>query len=132
MFFFQKTSLGYLFNKDITNVVDAKKDFKKTFGVTNAKEFGFSQYVAKEPIIDNRVLLNGNRLFFLEPLEATAMGTYLQTARFYYDYMFNNTSKYQTGLNIREYVNKVQNFILWHYASGSIYNSKFWTHAKNI
>jgi len=128
----QKTSLGYLFNKNITSVVDAKKDFKKTFGVTEAKEFSFNQYVAKEPIIDNRVLLNGNRLFFLEPLEATAMGMYIQTARFYYDYIFNNTSKYQTGLNIKDHVNKVQNFILWHYANGSTYKSKFWNHAKNI
>lgn len=129
----EKTSLGYLFNRDITPIKEAQKDFKKTFGVEDvSKVFRFSQYVAKEAIVDNRVLLNGNKLFFLEPLEATAMGMYIQTNKFYYDYIFNGTSQYQTNLNIKDHVTKVQNFILWHYANGSTYNSKFWKHAQKV
>ena len=49
--------------------------------------FPFQQYVANEPIIDDRVMLNGNKLFFLEPLEATAMGAYINASRYYYDYI---------------------------------------------
>ncbi|MFW9818744.1 MAG: DNA-formamidopyrimidine glycosylase family protein, partial [Candidatus Thorarchaeota archaeon] len=37
-------------------------------------ETSLNQIIKSVKIIDNRVLLNGNRLFFLEPLEATAMG----------------------------------------------------------
>lgn len=27
---------------------------------------------------------------------------------------------------------QVQNFILWHYSKGSIYNTKFWKHSKQL
>jgi len=126
-----KTSLGYIFNDKITTLKEAEKDFKKMFNIeTINKIFPFKQYVSKNPIIDNRVLLNGNKLFFLEPLEATAMAGYIKSIRFYFDYMFNDTTKETTITGIRDYIFKVQNFILWHYSEGSTYNSKFWKYAK--
>ncbi len=128
-----KTSLGYIFNKSITNVDQATKNFKNTFNVKKVnKVFPFKQYVAKEPIIDNRVLLNGNKLFFLEPLEATAMGCYINSARFYFDYIFNNASKEYTSNKIKEYVYQLQDFILWHYSYGSKHDTIFWKHSKNL
>jgi hypothetical protein len=128
-----KTSLGYIFNKDLTSIEDAKKDFMKSFGVEKInKVFPFSQYVAKEPIIDNRVFLNGNKLFFLEPLEATAMGTYINATRFYYDFIFNNVNKKETVFKVKDYINKVQDFILWHYSTGSKYDTIFWRYGKDL
>ena len=35
------------------------------FDVSVTKHVQFKNYVAKEPVIDNRIFLNGNRLFFL-------------------------------------------------------------------
>ena len=128
-----KTSLGYIFNNKITSVKKATKDFKETFKVSKInKVFPFSQYVVKKPIIDNRVLLNGNKLFFLEPLEATAMGGYIKSCRFYFDYIFNNCTKEHTVNNIKNYIIQVQNFILWHYSKGSTYDTKFWKHSKKL
>ena len=125
------TSLGYIFNKDITSVEEAEDDFKKTFKIKKINQvFPFKQYVAKSPIINNRVLLNGNKLFFLEPLEATAMSSYLQCTRFYYDYMFNNFKKEITNELIKDHITKVQDFILWHYSKGSKYKTSFWKHGK--
>ena len=128
-----KTSLGYLFNTNITSTEDAISDFKETFNVENINRvFPFQQYVAKNPIIEDRVLLNGNKLFFLEPLEATAMSAYLRFNRFYFDYIFNNANKELVVHNVYKYVQEIQNFILWHYANGSIYKTKFWEHGQHL
>jgi hypothetical protein len=106
----KKTSIGYLFNNKITSVKKAKANFKKLFGVEKINHvFPFNQYVAKEPIIEDRVLLNGNKLFFLEPLEATAMGSYVKVSQFYYNYI-----------------------ILYHYSNGSIYDTNFWKKAGDL
>jgi len=128
-----KVSLGYLFNDNITSLKEAETDFKNTFHVEKInKIFPFKQYVAKEPIIKDRIFLNGNKLFFLEPLEATAMATYAQSNRYYFDYMFNKCPKIKTINFIHDYVKKLQDFILWHYANGSIYDSDFWSYGKRL
>lgn len=127
------TSVGYLYNDKITEEKEAINNFKKLFnGVKILQTFPFTQYVAKQPIVDDRVLLNGNKLFFLEPLEATAVGTYIDTCKFYWDYIFNNFSKEDTERNVKEYVYKIQNFILWHYKNGSKFNTNFWIYAKAL
>lgn len=128
-----KTSLGYIFNKNITSIKDATKNFKKLFKINKVNHvFPFTQYLAKEPIIDDRVLLNGNKLFFLEPLEATAMGAYIKVCQSYYNYIFNDVSKENTKKQINNMIYKIQEFILWHYSNGSLYNTPFWKHAKHL
>jgi len=130
-----KVSLGYNFNSKITTIKKAEKNFKDIFGVTQVhKHFEFKQYIAKEPISkDERVCLNGNKLFFLEPLEATAIGSYIFVCKFLFDYLFlNNFNKDQANNAIKEYMYKIERFILLHYANGSKYNTKFWTHAKGL
>ena len=127
----KKTSIGYLFNNKITSVKKAKDNFKKLFGVEKINHvFPFNQYVAKEPIVEDRVLLNGNKLFFLEPLEATAMGSYIKVSQFYYNYIFNNQDKKNTRIDIHSWVKQMEQFILYHYSNGSIYDSLFWKKAK--
>jgi len=128
----ERTSVGYVYNKDLTKESDAKKDFTSMFNLEKINHvFPFEQYLAKKPI-DKRVMLNGNKLFFLEPLEATAMSTYINVSKFYFDYMFNDVSQDITQNRIRRYVYQIQNFILWHYANGSIYDTLFWQNAKKI
>lgn len=129
----KKTSIGYLFNNKITSVEKAKANFKKLFGVEKINHvFPFNQYVAKEPIIEDRVLLNGNKLFFLEPLEATAMGSYVKVSQFYYNYIFNNQHKKDIKIDIHNYVKQIEQFILYHYSNGSIYDTNFWKKAGDL
>ena len=81
-----------MYNDTITSLKEATANFKKIFKLAKhnyylgdkVNNFKFKNYLAKEPIQDN-VILSGNRLFFLEPLESTAVGAYLQWARFCYD-----------------------------------------------
>ena len=34
--------------------------------------------------------------------------------------------------DIKKYIRKLQNFILWHYQFGSRYDTPFWNHAKTL
>jgi hypothetical protein len=129
-----RISLGYNFNSGITSIEKAKENFKKYLDVDEIhNDFSYKQYLAKNPIIDNRVFLNGNRLFFLEPLEATAVASYVEWNRKIFDCVIN---KYKTQDQIikefKTYINQIQNFILYHYKNGSIYNTKFWKYAKKL
>jgi hypothetical protein len=129
-----KVSIGYSFNKKITSEKNAINNFKKLFKIEKInKVFDFKQYVAKKAILNNRIFLNGNKLFFLEPLEATAMNTYHVWCRFIWDAIISKTHTLQNSeIRIKEYINKVQNFILWHYSFGSKYETKFWKYAKKL
>ena len=128
-----RTALGYIFNADITSVEEATENFKNLFKVEKIdKVYPFDCYIAQEMVLEDRVLLNGNRLFFLEPLEATAMEGYLNGCRYFWDYIFYGQSKMETQKRIEDYVYKVQDFILWHYGNGSVYDTQFWKHAKEV
>ena len=135
------TSYGYLYNDKITPIKKAAANFKKLFNLAkqgiylNEKvdNFKFKNYVCKKPIIDNRIILSGNRLFFLEPLESTAIASYLKWARFTWDWIIDKKVTPEVITNqFHTYVNQVQNFILWHYMYGSKYNTPFWKAAKKF
>ena len=129
----EKTSIGYLYNTKITSLQKAQENFKQLFNVDDVDHvFPFNQYLAKEPIIEDRVLLNGNKLFFLEPLEATAMGSYVKICQFYYSYIFDDKNKEDTKKLINDWVYKLQDFILYHYYAGSQYKTKFWETARDL
>lgn len=131
---YNTVSLGYMYNSNITTREQAIKNFKKQFKVNHIREsFPFKQYIAKNPTKDNRVIYNGNRLFFLEPLESTSVATYIYWNRVVWDSIIENKyTLHEAGLHIKDYTKKIQNFILWHYSYGSKYKTSFWRHAKKI
>ena len=128
-----KGCVGYLYNSDITSKEDAEKNFLEIFDVEISDYLNFNNYVAKDPVVDDRIFLNGNRLFFLEPLEANALETHLQWARYVLDMVLTKSISMGEGKkNIRDYIEKVQNFILWHYHFGSKYDTPFWEYARTL
>ena len=136
----QTTSYGYLYNDEITSTEEATTNFEKIFslekqGVHQAEisNLKFSNYIAKKPIIDNRIILGGNRLSFLEPLEATAIGASMTWTRQTFDWIINNTTTPDhISQEIINYTHQLQNFVLWHYMYGSKYDTPFWKAAKNL
>ena len=103
------------------------------FDVSVTKHVQFKNYVAKEPVIDNRIFLNGNRLFFLEPLESSSTQTYIEMVRAVFDYYLQGkVSAVHVKEDIRRIYKKLQNFVLWHYQSGSKYDTPFWDYAKTL
>ena len=126
-------SIGYCYNSKITKRKDAEKNFADMFDVEIKDHIKFKNYVAKEPVIDGRIFLNGNRLFFLEPLESTAIQAYTQVARDVFNHYIPGKSNVQSLSNhILSYIRQLQTFILWHYQFGSKYDTPFWEYAKSI
>ena len=126
-------AVGYCYNSTITDKEEAEKNFLDLFDVEITKHLTYNNYVAEDPVIDNRIILNGNRLFFLEPLESTAVEGYCQWNRFVYDSIISNVYGFKTLRNkLDRYITSLQNFILWHYQFGSKYDTPFWNYAKTL
>ena len=126
-------AVGYLYNKSITSKEDAEKNFLEMFDVDITGHLNFNNYMAKNPVIDNRIFLTGNRLFFVEPLESTATASYLYWARFTLDYLVNRKRTLSDICDsYKKYIDRVQNFVLWHYQYGSKYDTPFWKYAKSL
>ena len=54
----------------LTSKEDAEKNMLEMFDVEVTKHLNFKNYVSTKPIKDGRIFKNGNRLFFLEPMES--------------------------------------------------------------
>ena len=143
--------VGYCYNSRISSKKDAENNFLEMFDVDITKHLNYRNYVAKKPVIDGRIILNGNRLFFLDPLESSSTHTYLQWCRILFDVIITkryvkepyrgeegnildpNKFTMQNAIkDIRTYITQINNFVLWHYQFGSKYDTRFWRHAKRI
>jgi len=125
--------VGYLFNDTITDANVATSNFKKLFDVDIIRQLKFKNYVAKNITTDNRVFLNGNKFFFIEPMESTSVETYIQIAKkTYYCIVEKQMPSFFLNGMLRKYVYELQNFILWHYKTGSVYDTPFWTFAQEL
>jgi len=127
-----RVSLGYLFNDTITPPPKAISHFKELFKIDKIKdEFQFKNYIAKEPIINKRIILNGKRLFFLDSLEFTAISSSLTWNREVFDWIIvGGTSPSIITKQLKERISQIQNFVLYHYLFGSKYDTPFWKHCK--
>jgi len=137
----QTTSYGYLYNDEITSTEEASANFEKIFSLANqgiylneeVDNLKFKNYVAKKPIIDDRIILGGNRLFFLEPLESTAVEAYSFWLRKTFDWIIHKaTTPASISQEIITYTHQIQNYIMWHYMYGSKYDTPFWESTKNL
>ena len=128
-----RTSVGYMFNSDITSDNEALDNFAEQFGEHRLLGFrSFHNYMAKNPVIDGRIFMNGNKYFFIEPLEATSVTGYMV--------WIERTLRYiMGGANLKDMVDDNQrdiqenaNFLLYHYAHGSEFDTPFWDYAKGL
>ena len=125
-------SFGYLYNDTITQKNDATSNFKDIFDCEVDFSLSFKNYVAKNFWLDDRVILNGNRYCFIEPLEATSTGLYQQVAKYAWDTIVHGAERKQANNLLLNNVKKTETFILWHYQFGSKYNTPFWDYAKTL
>jgi hypothetical protein len=128
------TSVGYLYNSDITDRAEAEQNFSDLFEPDDIySEFSFRNYVVNEPIIDKRIILNGLRLFFLEPLESTAIALQQRWVRKTFDWIvLRSAAPEDIQAAILAEIRDVENFILAHYLSGSKYDTPFWDFAEKF
>jgi len=130
-----RCSIGYLYNNNITSIEKIKEDVKNIFEEycltprEDTNSFSFKNYYRINNF-EGRVAYNGNASFFLEPLEATSITMM--------NYINNHaieawkTNNFKQNNDIYRYlISSIQNVIMLHYMSGSIYDNKFWNFAKD-
>ena len=126
------TSYGYLYNNQITTKEEATADFIERFNVVPDGHLTFENYLAKSCFYGERTILNGNRLSFLEPLEATSTGFYENVAMTVFGHIARGVDKELCNEQIRKEMMEIQNFVLWHYQFGSKFDTPFWEYAKSL
>tara|TARA_B100001250_G_scaffold414230_1_gene451416 strand:- start:1306 stop:2607 length:1302 start_codon:yes stop_codon:yes gene_type:complete len=127
-------SVGYCYNSEITSKEDAEANFLKQFDVEITKHKKYKNYVATKPVDDEgRIFLNGNRLFFLEPLESTSTQAYLEWAKVVGDSIFLKSQEINRAADdVKGYIHQLERFVHFHYQSGSKYDTPFWDYAKEL
>jgi hypothetical protein len=127
---------GYLYNDTITTKEEAMADiadiFKTTPDKLDLREFAFKPYYAKT-FFDGRILKNGNRALFFEPLEALSGFFYEMALRTVFDF-YSGTMPSIDAVNahLTTLSQNLENFYHYIYHGGSTFNTPFWnTVTKN-
>jgi hypothetical protein len=130
-----RLSHGYLFNDKITKPEQAKENFSKLIGVSvkdlQSIEYEFNSYYSKKPY-KNRVLSNGNKAFFFEPMFANSIMTYDRVNRHFYDFLRSSLSEEQLNESCVKEFKRVKDTIYYTYHGGSLHDTPFWDNAKNL
>tara|TARA_B110000503_G_C7145206_1_gene412617 strand:+ start:1217 stop:2419 length:1203 start_codon:yes stop_codon:yes gene_type:complete len=120
---------GYLYNDTITTKEDAMQDiadiFKTSIDLLDLREFAFKPYYAKT-FFDGRILKNGNRALFFEPMEALSGFFYESVLRTVFDYYNNNLSIDNVNNCLTLMSHDLENFYHYVYHGGSTYDTEFW------
>jgi len=123
---------GYLYNNKITpkeEAVDYLKSIMKDKFNPDLKEFKFKNYYANQ-FIDGRILKNGNKALFFEPLEAIAGVFWNHCNRAMWDVVFNGQTEQEVNDRLKLRAKSYINFIAFIYKNGSKFNSSFWEITK--
>ena len=133
-----RCSIGYIYNKDITSEDEIKEDIQEVIDQYQLKPEGspnkleFSNYYRKENYEDNgRIIHSGNSSFFLEPLEATSVGTMDHIQRVAFDVWSGTTSHQVANFQYTQLLERTELVIMLHYAAGSQFKTDFWEYAQD-
>jgi hypothetical protein len=119
---------GYLFNSKFTSIEDARKSIE----CEEVKHISWEPKYCKKMIQNRFCSYNGNRLMFLEPLQALSLYYYKRFAahicQFVEDKKHENYIKYN-----QKYYKDMFDYQLslaWHYSYGSKHETSFWVDVK--
>lgn len=134
------TSCGYVFNPRISADAEIAEDFTaflcdESPGAWEERgALDFPNYM-RGRLFDGRIFRVGNAAAFIEPLEATAIGTAIVQVRAASDWIARGDPGDPVAceaLNalLRTYICRDSLFIALHYANGSLWDTPFWRHAR--
>jgi flavin-dependent dehydrogenase len=123
---------GYVFNNNYINAEQAKKECENYLGfkVQIAKNIKFEAGALEDVWIGNCCAI-GLSANFIEPLEATSIGTSIQQIFLLMHYIINYNDKEIMTYNkkIKEIVYNIRDFVILHYLINKK-DSKFWKELK--
>ena len=137
------TSCGYIFNGTISADAEVEADFTEFLAEEGVSEWSprgmlnFPNFLHRK-MFDGRTFRLGNAAGFLEPLEATAIGSAIVQTRYAAHWMEAHGPQSSAApddvetLNeaITTYVMRDSLFLAWHYACGSRWDTPFWRYAR--
>jgi tryptophan 7-halogenase len=131
-----RKSYGYLYNDSITTKDHALDDFSKEIGIDKADwqgiEYKFKPFYSKN-VFDGRIMKNGNRAIFFEPISATSIFSYDQANRIFIAYLIGQIKDVETvNKEFTSVAEAVIDIICYFYHGGSNYDTDFWKYAQNI
>ncbi len=124
---------GYLYNDKLTTKEEAIKDIEEIFNKENIelKEFKFNSYHANT-FFDGRILKNGNRAFFFEPIEGQAGFFYEIALRYLVDYVYGQCSVADVNRHLLDAAKDLELFINFIYHGGSKFQTTYWSHISKV
>jgi len=135
------TSCGYIYSADVSEPDEVSADFdgflrsEGVDGTADRKTIRFPNFVRREPF-SGRVFRIGNAAAFVEPLEATAIGTSIAQVRAlthlldaWPDGDVAAAARASYNARIVRFVVRNSLFLAWHYSQGSRYDTEFWRRA---
>lgn len=132
-----RKTYGYMFNDEITSIDDAKKDMASRLNISveeivNSPEFRTYTFVPyyTTRFANKRVLKNGNRALFFEPISATSINQYIATCDLIVQYILNGINEHEANTEFINQSNITEDIINFYYHGGTNYNSEFWKAAK--
>jgi hypothetical protein len=119
---------GYLYNNNYTSEEDACKKISREI----YEKFSWKPRYSKELIKNPWVALNGNRLFFFEPLQALSLHYTITFAEFIASYLDEPTQDNFNRINYDYHYEiwQYQLSLAYHYQFGSIHETEFWKDKK--
>jgi hypothetical protein len=127
-----RTSYGYLFNNNITDTETAKNNFSKQINVSvkdlDNTQYSFKSYYSNNPI-DGRIIKNGNKAVFFEPMFANSLVLYDKINRYFFDYILGIETQDSANKKLTKTFRDVRQTILFFYHKQIKNNSKFWEYA---
>jgi tryptophan halogenase len=129
---------GYMFNDTITTKEEAIADMRTMFPDVsdNPVEYTFKSYYAKK-VLDGRVLKNGNRALFFEPLGASSIYMYVEILEMFTAHLRHmaTANPYSVGKDVNStylnIVHELEELFAFFYHGGSTFNTPFWNFAQN-
>ena len=110
---------------DLSNLVKIKLE------KTDVNDYKFKSYYANK-ILDKRILKNGNRALFFEPLSASSIYLYVEICELFLHHLNKNEKYNESFLNIsfNGLAQSLENMLAFLYHGGSTFDTEFWQYAK--
>src|SRR6056300_360819 len=129
-----RVSIGYLYNENISTKEEVMQDLKEMmaeYGFPQSNQinsFSFNNYYRKENFTE-RVAYNGNASYFLEPLEATSVGTADHINQAVLGMIRHDRPLVSSNAWYINELKATEQMIMMHYLNGSKYKTPFWEYA---
>lgn len=120
------TKYGFLFNNNYVSADDLQSKF------IDGKHLSWTPRYAKKLIQNNFEAYNGNKLFFVEPLQALSLYHYVIFAKAICKFLDNRNDLNFVEAN-KYYLDTIyayQQTLAFHYQFGSVYNTQYWIDIK--